>query len=87
MSTVKSHFLIYYFRPPDTDMLSTIHRLTTHYLMRSVLPVALGKDEAAYVEYGFARFVDSETKSVAVDEPLVLLAATHWINRRHRSGH
>jgi len=68
-------------------MLATIHQLTAHYLMRSVLPVALGKDEATYVEYGFARFVDSETKTVAVDEPLVLLAATHWINIHHRSSY
>ncbi|KAF8970889.1 hypothetical protein BDZ97DRAFT_1694140 [Flammula alnicola] len=71
----------------NSDMLSTIHQLTTHYLMRSVLPVTLGKDEATYVEYGFARFVDSETKTVAVDEPLVLLAATHWINANHRSSY
>ncbi|KDR71862.1 hypothetical protein GALMADRAFT_281689 [Galerina marginata CBS 339.88] len=69
----------------NSDMLTTIHQLTTHYLMRSVLPVTLGKDEATYVEYGFARFVDSETKTVAVDEPLVLLAATYWINANHRS--
>jgi hypothetical protein len=55
--------------------------------MRSVLPITLGKDEAIYVEYGFARFVDSETKTVAVDEPLVLLAATHWINSNHRSNY
>jgi len=55
--------------------------------MRSVLPITLGKDEARYVEYGFARFVDSETKSVAVDEPLVLLAATQWINMHHRSSY
>lgn len=68
-------------------MLSTIHQLTTHYLMRSVLPITLGKDEAIYVEYGFARFVDAETKTVAVDEPLVLLAATHWINLNHRSSY
>jgi len=68
-------------------MLTTIHQLTTHYLMRSVLPVTLGKDEATYVEYGFARFVDSDTKTVAVDEPLVLLAATHWINAHHQSSY
>jgi hypothetical protein len=68
-------------------MLSTIHQLTTHYLMRSVLPRTLGKDEATYVEYGFARFVDSETKSVAVDEPLVLLAATHWVNTHYCSSY
>ncbi|KAF8152550.1 hypothetical protein B0H34DRAFT_663642 [Crassisporium funariophilum] len=71
----------------NSDMLSTIHQLTTHYLMRSVLPVTLGKDEATYVEYGFARFVDSETKTVAVDEPLVLLAATRWINANHRTSY
>ncbi|KIM37392.1 hypothetical protein M413DRAFT_20297 [Hebeloma cylindrosporum] len=69
------------------DMLSTIHQLTTHYLMRSVLPVTLGKDEATYVEYGFARFVDSETKTVAVDESLVLLSATRWINANHRTSY
>jgi len=68
-------------------MLTTIHQLTTHYLMRSVLPVTLGKDEATYVEYGFARFVDSETKTVAVDEPLVLLSATHWTNTYHRTSY
>lgn len=83
--TIKSTHFFYVFA--DTDMLSTIHQLTTHYLMRSVLPVTLGKDEARYVEYGFARFVDSETKSVAVDEPLVLLAATYWINKHHRSSY
>jgi len=55
--------------------------------MRSVLPVTLGKDEATYVEYGFARFVDSETKTVAVDEPLVLLSATRWINANHRTSY
>ncbi|KIJ99806.1 hypothetical protein K443DRAFT_8140 [Laccaria amethystina LaAM-08-1] len=71
----------------NSDMLTTIHQLTTHYLMRSVLPVTLGKDEATYVEYGFARFVDPETKTVAVDEPLVLLAATHWINANHRTSY
>ena len=71
----------------DTDMLTTIHQLTTHYLMRSVLPRTLGKDEATYVEYGFARFVDAETKTVAVDEPLVLLAATRWINANHRTSY
>ena len=71
----------------DTDMLTTIHQLTTHYLMRSVLPRTLGKDEATYVEYGFARFVDAETKTVAVDEPLVLLAATRWINTNHRTSY
>ena len=68
-------------------MLTTIHQLTTHYLMRSVLPISLGKDEATYVEYGFARFTDPETKTVAVDEPLVLLAATHWINANHRTSY
>jgi len=68
-------------------MLTTIHQLTTHYLMRSVLPLTLGKDEATYVEYGFARFVDPDTKTVAVDEPLVLLAATHWINANHRTSY
>jgi len=71
----------------DTDMLTTIHQLTTHYLMRSALPRTLGKDEATYVEYGFARFIDAETKTVAVDEPLVLLAATHWINANHRTSY
>lgn len=62
-------------------MLSTIHQLSTHYLMRATFPNALGKDEETYVEYGFARFADSSTKTVVVDEPLVLLAATHWLNR------
>ena len=72
--------------PVDADMLSTIHQLTTHYLMRSVLPTTLGKDEEMYVEYGFARFVGPDSKTVAVDEPLVLLAATHWIDLNHRSS-
>lgn len=55
--------------------------------MRSVLPGSLGKDEAMYVEYGFARFVDAETNTVAVDEPLVLLAAAHWIDANYRSSY
>lgn len=68
-------------------MIATIYQITTHYLMRSMLPGSLGKDEAIYVEYGFARFVDAETRTVLVDEPLVLLAATHWINANHRSSY
>jgi hypothetical protein len=68
-------------------MIATIHQITTHYLMRSALPGSLGKDEAAYVEYGFARFTDSDTNMVAVDEPLVLLAATHWTNENYRSSY
>ncbi|KAF5335766.1 hypothetical protein D9611_009667 [Ephemerocybe angulata] len=67
------------------DMLATIHQLSAHYLMRATFPNPLGKDEEIYVEYGFARFVDSETKTVVVDEPLVLLAATHWLNRNSRT--
>ena len=37
-----------------------------------------------YVEYGFA---DPETKTIAVDEPLLLLAATYWINANHRTSY
>lgn len=51
--------------------------------MRSIVP-HLGKDEAMYVEYGFARFDDSETRVVVIDEPLVLLAALEWMNKNHR---
>ena len=58
-------------------MLTTIHQLTTHYLMRSVLPITLGKDKVTYVEYGFARFGDPENKTVAIDEPFVPLAIIH----------
>ena len=67
-------------------MLDTIQQITSHYLMRSNLSLSLGSDEAIYVEYGFARFVDAETKSVAVDEPLVLLAATHYLNTSHTTN-
>lgn len=38
-----------------------------------------------YVEYGFARFVDSETQNVTIDEPLILLAAIQWLNSNHQS--
>lgn len=40
-----------------------------------------------YVEYGFARFVDSETQVVAIDEPLVLLAAIRWMNVNHQTSY
>lgn len=55
--------------------------------MRSVLTIALGKNELTYVEYGSAPFVNPETKTVVVDEPLVLLAATHWIVPSHRTSY
>ncbi|KAJ2918891.1 hypothetical protein MD484_g1487, partial [Candolleomyces efflorescens] len=66
---------------------SKLKKSNAHYFMRATLPIALGTDEETYVEYGFARFVDSETKTVAVDEPLVLLAATHWINKNHSTNY
>ncbi len=40
-----------------------------------------------YVEYGFARFVDSETQAVRIDEPLVLLAAMQWMNTNHQTSY
>ncbi|KAG5731312.1 hypothetical protein E4T56_gene8114 [Termitomyces sp. T112] len=71
----------------NSDMIDTIHQLTTHYLMRSVLPRSLGQDEKIYVEYGFARFKDADTNTVAIDEPLVLLAAAHWIDKNYRTSY
>ncbi|KAG6827376.1 hypothetical protein H0H92_012050 [Tricholoma furcatifolium] len=68
-------------------MIDKVHELTTHYLMRSAFPGSLGKDEKTYVEYGFARFTDSATNTVAIDEPLILLSATHWINKNHRTSY
>ncbi|KAG6814796.1 hypothetical protein H0H93_012217 [Arthromyces matolae] len=55
--------------------------------MRSAFPGSLGQDEKTYVEYGFARFLDADTNAVAVDEPLVLLAATHWIDKNYRTSY
>lgn len=72
---------------PDPDMIATVHQLTTHYMMRSILPFSLGKDEATYVEYGFARFADATTHTVLADEPLVLLAAAHWTDIHYRSSY
>lgn len=65
----------------------TIHHITTHYLMRSALPIPLGEDESIYVEYGFARFTDTSARVVTVDEPLVLLSASHWFNANHQTDH
>jgi hypothetical protein len=70
----------------DSDMLSTIHRISTQYLMRSST-LRLGKDEAMYVEYGFARFTDSETQVVMMDEPLIFLAAIRWMNGAHQTSY
>jgi hypothetical protein len=66
-------------------MMSTIHHLTNQYMIRSTLPGRLGTDEATFVEYGFARFTDSATQTIAADEPLVLLAAAHWTNHNYLS--
>ncbi|KAG5650686.1 hypothetical protein H0H81_011379 [Sphagnurus paluster] len=72
---------------PDPEMIATIHQLTSHYMMRSTLPFSLGKDEATYVEYGFARFADASTCTVRADEPLVLLAAAQWTEVHYRSSY
>ncbi|KXN84651.1 hypothetical protein AN958_12029 [Leucoagaricus sp. SymC.cos] len=70
----------------NSDMESTIQRITTHYLMRSIIP-CLGQDEIMFVEYGFARFNDSDTRTIAIDEPLVLLAALSWMADDHQKVH
>ena len=64
-------------------MLPTIHRITTHYMMRYVTPY-LGRDETMYVEYGFARFDDSDTRVIVIDEPLVIVAAICWMDQNCR---
>ena len=56
-------------------------------MMRSVFPFTLGKDEATYVEYGFARFADADTHNVLIDEPLVLLSASYWTEEHYRSSY
>lgn len=66
-------------------MMARIHQFIVHYLMRSTTTTSLGGDEAMFVEYGFARFVDSETQAVRIDEPLVLLAAIQWMNDNHQT--
>ncbi|KAF8656140.1 hypothetical protein AX16_002742 [Volvariella volvacea WC 439] len=61
-------------------MLATIRKMALEYWMKSTSPASLGQDEISFVEYGFARFVDSQTQQIAVNEPLALLAATqHFI--------
>lgn len=55
--------------------------------MRSTTTTSLSGDKAKYVEYGLARFVGSETEAVVIDEPLVFLAVTQWMNKNHRTSH
>ncbi|KAF8635332.1 hypothetical protein AX15_000451 [Amanita polypyramis BW_CC] len=85
----------------NNDMMTTIHHLVTHYHMRSILPGPLGSDESLFVEYGFARIKHTEGEpssrnrsksktipmSAAIDEPLVLLAAHHWIDHHYISSY
>lgn len=66
-------------------MLTRIHQFLVHYLVRSTTTTPLGADEAMYVEYAFARFIDSKTQAVRIDEPLVLLAAIQWMNHNHQT--
>ena len=66
-------------------MPTTINQLTTHYPMPSVLPITLGKGEATYVEYGFARFVALSETNLKTDAPLVPLAAINWVDANHRT--
>jgi hypothetical protein len=59
----------------DIPVMMTIHRLLLHYLIRGNL-LQLTEQEARMVQYGFAHFQDDKT--IRADEPLVLLAASHW---------
>lgn len=56
-----------------------IHRLLLRYLVRGDL-LHLTDQEKRIVQYGFAYF-DGD-KTIRVDEPLVLLAASNWFNSR-----
>lgn len=52
----------------------TLQNITYQYLIRSVSPRKLGKDEKLFVELGFARFTGEEANKPELHEPLPLLA-------------
>ncbi|KAJ7159583.1 hypothetical protein C8R46DRAFT_1224169 [Mycena filopes] len=64
--------------------LSTIAQIVCRYWMRKELdnPMVV-PDEAQFVEWGFARFLPSDTPNIAstrMDEPVALLALGQWFN-------
>ncbi|TFK68933.1 hypothetical protein BDN72DRAFT_768678 [Pluteus cervinus] len=65
-------------------MLENVRRITAHYLLGSI-KIPLGEDDAKYVQYGYSRFFDSAAREATMDEPLVLLSASHWLNANDHS--
>jgi hypothetical protein len=61
----------------DYPMMTRIHQVLLHYLIRGDL-LLLTQTETRMVEYGFAYFRADD--SIRADEPLALLAATHWFS-------
>lgn len=68
--------------------MATINNFVVHYLMRSTTTAPLDGKEAIFVEYGLARFVETDKpQAVKIDEPLVLLAAIKWMESNHQTIH
>lgn len=62
-------------------MAGTIIRILNTDLVRSGLPTKVTVIEKLFVEYGFARYVETTMNRIVIDEPLVLLAAERKIGR------
>ncbi|KAJ7770115.1 hypothetical protein B0H16DRAFT_1517308 [Mycena metata] len=65
----------------NPNMAGTIIRILNTDLVRSGLPTKVTVIEKLFVEYGFARYVETTTNKIVIDEPLVLLAAERKIGR------
>ncbi|KAJ7746507.1 hypothetical protein DFH07DRAFT_776401 [Mycena maculata] len=59
-----------------TMVLAKIKELINSSLVRSDLKTHVTVEEKLFVEYGFARYAESPTNSIVIDEPLVLCAAS-----------
>ncbi|KAJ7753845.1 hypothetical protein B0H16DRAFT_1544119 [Mycena metata] len=65
----------------NPNMAGTIIRILNTDLVRSGLPTKVTVTEKLFVEYGFARYIETTTNKIVIDEPLVLLAAELKIGR------
>lgn len=85
-------FLINYYREETSDFADTgttadLHSFIVNHLVGSTTATSLDDgNRAKCVEYGLA-LNKSKTKAVVVDEPLVLLATTQWMNKNHRTSY
>ncbi|KAF9001643.1 hypothetical protein BDZ89DRAFT_1081644, partial [Hymenopellis radicata] len=64
---------------------ATLHDALVNCLLNRDHPLTFGSERTSLVSEGFAHFIDLDSETVAIDEPITLLGGTSWFVSKFKS--